>query len=212
MAGISIRFDQQDMAYVNKLFASADTLYNRVAYRAMAKVVGGVKTDTDAGIRSVYNLKKASVTKKIFTTKGNQSAPNFSVQVGKHMDESSRTSTLISYIGTRAVKSGVSVKVLTMGQRKIISHAFSANAKTATNIFMRQYRQKNAGPYNAQSKKIPYARLPKKFRLPVSVLRGPKLASAFDKDVTLYKTIKDQAVDRMKKEVEYQMDMALKNI
>ena len=209
---MEIKFDAQDMAEVRKLFNSSDVLYNRVAYRAMAKVVAGVKTDTDAEIRDIYNLTKGKVSPGIHTTKGSMTAPGFSVTVGKHGADSSRPISLINF-GARQTQKGVSTQVLKAATRKVTPHLFIANGRNNNrHVFVREYRWKGKGPYMPGSKKLPYGGFPSKFSGPVLKRTGPRLADAFAGRPNIYINIKTKGVTRIKKEVGYQMDMALKSL
>ena len=209
---MQMTFDENDMREVRELFKSTDLLYNRVAFRAMAKVVKGVKTDTDAEIRKIYNLKKSKVSGGIHTTNGSIDKPKFSVTVGKHGADSSKPISLINF-AARQTQKGVSTQVLKTGGRKLTPHLFIALGKNANrHVFVREYRWKNKGPVKKFNKNFAYGALPAIFRGPILKRTGPRLADAFTGRPDLYKTIKDKGVIRIKKEVEYQMDMALKSL
>ena len=209
---MQMTFDENDMREVRELFKSTDLLYNRVAFRAMAKVVKGVKTDADAEIRNIYNLKKSKVSGGIYTKTGTMDKPLMSVTVGKHGDDSSKPISLINF-GARQTQKGVSTQVLKSGGRKLTPHLFIADGKNANrHVFVRQYRWKDKGPYKSNSKRLPYAKFPAKFRGPILKRTGPRLADAFTGRPDVYQRIKDKAVVRIKKEVEYQMDIALASL
>jgi len=207
-----IEFDPQDLADVKKLFNSSDLLYNKVAHRAIKKVTAGIKTDADAEIRNIYNLKKSKVSSGIYTKTGTMDKPLMSVTVGKHGDDSSKPISLINF-GARQTQKGVSTQVLKSGGRKLTPHLFIADGKNANrHVFVRQYRWKDKGPYKSNSKRLPYAKFPAKFRGPILKRTGPRLADAFTGRPDVYQRIKDKAVVRIKKEVEYQMDIALASL
>ena len=199
----------QGLEDVKKLLRSSDKLYNQAAHRTMTAALKGVKTDTDAEIRSIYNLKKAKVSSGIFTDTGTKDKPIMTVTIGKHGKESSRPLSLINF-GARQVKSGLSVKVLQSSPRKIVSHGFIADGRNNNrHAFMRRYRYKNEGPVVPNSRKqIPFAKLPKKYRLPVYKLTGPRLADAFTGRPQVEETIKQKAIQRMIKELDRQLDYA----
>ena len=217
MPTIQIKIDERDMTEIRRLFQSADKLYNQVAYRAMGKVVAGVKTDTDEAVREIYNLTKTRVMKEIFTTKGDVDAPNFSVSLGKHGDESSKPVPLINFSATMTQK-GASVKVLKAGSKKVIPHTFIAVGRNSNkHVFGRAWwwdksgspKQGVAKPFK---KTFPYAKLPLMYRQPVYNKYGPRLSDVFSKNPRLYDDLKAKAVARMRKEVDYQMGMALKTL
>ena len=196
---------------IKKLLNSADQLYNQVARRAMTVTVNGIKTDTDAEIRSIYNLKKSKVSSGIFGDTGTKDNPMMTVTVGKKGHSSSQPTGLIHF-GSRQLKSGLSVQVLKSGSRKIVSHGFIADGRNENKqAFMRRYRYKQAGPYIPNPIKRPYAKLPKKYRLPVYKLSGPRLADAFTGRPQVEQTIKGKAIARMIKELDRQLDYAFSN-
>ena len=207
-----IEFDPQDLADVKKLFNSSDLLYNKVAHRAITKVTAGIKTDADKEIRDIYNLKKSKVSGGIYTKTGTMDKPLMSVTVGKHGADSSKPISLINF-AARQTQKGVSTQVLKTGGRKLTPHLFIALGKNANrHVFVREYRWKNKGPVKKFNKNFAYGALPAIFRGPILKRTGPRLADAFTGRPDLYKTIKDKGVIRIKKEVEYQMDIALKSL
>jgi len=209
---MQIKFDPQDLADVKKLFNSSDLLYNKVAYRAIKKVTAGIKTDADKEIRDIYNLKKSKVSGGIYTKAGTMDKPLMSVTVGKHGDDSSKPISLINF-AARQTQKGVSTQVLKSGGRKLTPHLFIADGKNSNrHVFVRQYRWKGKGPVKKFNKAFSYGALPAIFRGPILKRTGPRLADAFTGRPDVYQRIKDKAVARIKKEVEYQMDIALKSL
>ena len=216
---MQIKFDPQDLADVKKLFNSSDLLYNKVAYRAIKKVTAGIKTDADKEIRDIYNLKKSKVSGGIYTKAGTMDKPLMSVTVGKHGDDSSKPISLINF-AARQTQKGVSTQVLKSGGRKLTPHLFIALGKNANkHVFVREYRWKDKGPVKKFNKNFAFGKLPYKdgtklrgFLGPILKRTGPRLADAFTGRPDVYQRIKDKAVARIKKEVEYQMDMALKSL
>jgi len=101
----------------------------------------------------------------------------------------------------------VSVKVKTSSSRTVIKHAFIASAKGTVNVFQRRHKT-GAGKYDP---KIPYGRLPKKYRLPIDRKTGPRITDHLGKPA-VFKKIQEQAAARYVKNVDHELSWELSKL
>lgn len=136
-----------------------------------AKAVGAYLALTAKRIKKNFRLQKAnfSSVKGSFTSTGGP--------IG-----------LYQY-AARQLKTGVSFKVKRVGSRSTLRHAYIAKGRSAASgenpgnlhVFWREYD----GVRSISKKKINYAALPKKYRLPVERLTGPRIEDALSKPTIL---------------------------
>lgn len=161
-----IEVNRDDIAKVMRMLNRLDDR-DKAMYRALKKTLGNTKTGTAREIRKSLNLKADRIKKDlkaIGPSKGSMDARLRckSRPVG------------YTHFGARQTKKGVTVKVTKSGGRKLIPHAFIAELKSGNrHVAIRQTDMRGT---SSPKPGINYARLPHKYRRPIKVLYGPRIA------------------------------------
>jgi len=212
--GFAIELNKADLANVQIALAGVKNGASRVLSRAINKTLDGVRTDsvneiakeitpTKKTIRGTFTVKKTSVS--------NLEGRTYSR--GKPLG-------LIHY-SARQTKKGVSVKVKRSGKRAIILGAFIAKAKGATNVFWRHYHGPKKGTRTAWRSSgrsggqyegaFPYGALPRKYRLPIERLTGPRIPDSMGNTKVIV-VILSAANIRLDKNLKNQLDYELSKL
>ena len=137
----------------------------KIIYRSINKALTGVRTDAVNAVYQQLNLTKTRIRK------------DFDAPVKAHAGKlrgsiaaRGKPVGLMSF-GAKQLKNGtISVKVLRGGSKKKLKHSFIATAKGAENVWWRKTIYKR--PVKPG---VNYAKLPKKYRLPVELRSGPRI-------------------------------------
>jgi hypothetical protein len=181
---------------ISKLGGSAGIVISRAVNDSLSGVrteavkrIGGKVMLKAAYIRQTFMIKKASIkdlTALVETT-------------GKPVP-------LIKY-SARQIKAGVSVKVLKVGGRKKIPHAFIATMDSGhTGVFWRQYTDVRKPVKHG----FGYGALPAKYTLPIKELYGPRVPDVMD-DPEIMQPVMAHANERLQARLNHHVDYALKN-
>ncbi|HET56890.1 MAG TPA: hypothetical protein ENN35_00425 [Deltaproteobacteria bacterium] len=200
MSDMSLAMNETDRLKVMALLSGVRDGAPRVLSRAVNKTLDGVRTDADREIRSIVTLKKKDVMATFSTRKA--SVRSLSARVVC----SDKPQSLIKF-STSQRKTGVSVKVLKSSGRTVLKHAFYAAAAGAGQIWERKYKGRGQSARRA----IAYGALPKKYRLPVEKLTGPRVADIMGKP-TVLKKIRNQADERLHKNIDQQLKYELSRL
>jgi hypothetical protein len=186
------KVDIQDL----KLFLAATEAENKkVLSRAINRTLPGVRTDATAEVSKVITATKTVIRKTMTLKKSN------AVTLIGLFDSTSKPIALISF-GARPVKKGVSVQVFRSSKRSVILHAFKATMGSGhTGIFWRKYSDKRSPVISSRR----YGVLPRKYRLPIKELFGPRVTDILDDTKTL-KAVMDKAGIRYDKNVELEIN------
>lgn len=203
---LNIKIDKQDLADVKKMLRGIDDGAYTTLMRSINKAVTGGRTDVNREVRKVLNLKASRVKKNISIKKaGKQSLSAFIQAKGRPIS-------LIQYGARQSTKKGVTVKVKKDSGRKRVPHAFIAEAKQGgPKVFVRgQYGDysRHVGKGRPYRPGFPYSALPKKYRKPITVLRGPRVEDILD-DPPVMKEVESSINDRLSKEMKHQVDYIL---
>jgi len=177
---MAVEISKFDLEALDRILIGTKNGAVKVLVRSLNKTLTSVKSRAAKEVAADLNLPQKRIKKDFKIIKANFGNPSGSfTSKGKPVG-------LISFIGTRQTKAGVSVKVKKGNSRKIIRHAFIATAKNASNVFQR--------PYEGERKKAQpgfvYGALPKKYRFPVPSgggkgridrLTGPRIEDEMDK-------------------------------
>jgi hypothetical protein len=198
----SIQINQADMAEVRRMLAGMDSIAAKVFSRGVNKTLSGVKTDASAEIRKELNAKKSGVDKGITLLQATVTKLSASVVV------TGQAIPLIDFIGTSQTKTGVSVLVKKTGTRKIIPRTFVATLKSGhKGVFWREWHDKTASPAG-KKRNIPFAKLPKKYRLPMSERYGPGAPDIMSNTPVMTAVLK-KADDRLHKNILHELEFEL---
>ena len=206
---ISAHMDYRDVADVKEMLKKLSRDESRKAMaRGINKTMTGVRTDGTKILTERYALTATEIRKSWKIKKAPFKNPHGVVS-------SKGTFIRLIKFGARPSRTGVSVKVLRGGARKVIKHAYIGHAKKGQRL-EQVYRRKwdivwpssHKKPVN---KKRAYAKLPLEYRFPVEALYGPRLQDHLG-DGNIFKVLTKMAGDRllknMKHEVEYLLSQA----
>ena len=178
---MKVEVNRTDIAAVKLMMGGIKNGYPKVMTRALNKTTTNVKTHAVKETGKTLNLKAGRIRQDFKIQKASWSNLSGSVKAtGKPVG-------LISFIGTRKLKSGVSVKVLKNKPRVKLKHGFIATANRAKNVFQRQYK----GPRKKVKPGFPYAKLPRHMRFPVERLTGPRIEDVYVKPTVFGPVIKN---------------------
>lgn len=199
---ITIKINAEDMAKVKKALAGVSGAVDRVCMRAINDGLVGMKTDASAEIRSVITLKKSTVDATFKTVKASvTSLSGVFASTGKPVP-------LIEY-GARQTTKGVSVQVKRGNPRSVVVGAFIATMKSGhKGVFWREWHQAIRKPVN---RNIPYGKLPKKYRLPISQRYGPRVPDILSNEPVMAAVLK-KADDRMHTNIDRQINYELSKL
>ncbi|MBF0395771.1 MAG: phage tail protein [Desulfobacterales bacterium] len=198
MSKISVSINQSDLNAVRLLLNGLQNSVPKVLCRAINKTLSGVQTDAVSEIADELNLTKTRIRKDFKISRASLSNTS-----GKVVSKGKPVG-LASFIGTRQTKTGVSVKVKKQGKRSVLKHAFIAKAKTAENVWWRKY----SGTRKQFRPNFKYAKLPKKYKLPIQRLTGPRIQDIFAKDKVI-KKVETKAKVRLDKNFAHEIDYEL---
>ncbi len=166
---VEIRGIPEVMAVINP------NVHEKAWRRTINDVTRQSATAASRAIRDRYTVKARALKKKMrvrVLTAGSR--------VAKIRVEGKRLG-LLSFAGTRQVKTGVSVKIKRHGTRKVIRHAFIAAPKGGRQVFRRRWRREHpAEPTRPMRPSRQYGAMPRTYRLPIEKLTTIGPAEMFD--------------------------------
>lgn len=204
MAGFSVEVSKTDLADVERALTGIKNGYAKVVSRSLNRTLTGVRTDavrevqkvitpTAKTIRATFTMIKASTRKLAAAVKS-----------------SGMALPLIEY-KARASKKGVTVQVKKKSKRSLISGAFIATMKSGhKGVFLREYTDKRR-PVKKARPGVPYAAMPRKYRLPIKELYGPGVPDILSND-SVMKPILKKADERLHKELGNQLNYELSKL
>lgn len=177
--------------------------------RSVNKALTGVKTDMARETAKELNLPQKRIKKDIKVSKANKTT-----LAGKVTSEG-RPVNLFQF-KAKQNKKGVSVKVLKSGGRKTIRGAFifvgrgKSGKGTQQLVGWRDKTEQNAQHIGTKKKDsdIKYGNLPRKYRLPIESLSGPRIQDITGKE-SVIRVIEEKAGDRLQKELNHQTERLL---
>jgi len=194
----SVKIDKTSLAELNTALSGIKNGTTAVTVRALNKTLTGARTEAVAAIYAKLNLTKTRIRQDFTLYKANYSKPSGKIEArGKPVG-------LISFSGTRAVKKGVSVLVRRDGKRTILKHAFIRTIKNAENVWWREW----SGARQPVDPDVRYGRLPKRYRMPIERLTGPRIEDILAKDTTLTEVL-DRSSIRYRDNLDYELNRLL---
>ncbi len=207
---INIKMNTDDVSRVKTMLADIKGAPERVMSRAINKTLTGVKTDASTAVREIITAKKSAVDATFKSSKATVAKISASLQsTGKPLP-------LIEYAARQTMK-GVSVQVKKLKPRTVLKGAFITTVRSSqqaaagssghTGVFWRTWHDK---PANSKGKlrKIPYAKLPKKYRLPVEQKFGPRVPDILG-DMPVMAVVLKKADERMHTNMERELNYEL---
>jgi len=211
----SVTIGRDSKLRMERLLGGSEKLYNRSVYRSLKTAVRGTKTDKTAVGLNHYILKKPAVTKRIKaqgpTSYNNLKANNIAA---------SKPISLISFKRTRQVNQGVRLQVLKGGGVETIPRAFIQTAKNAKQVFWRvreDMPDKDVWPSKKRLKRT-WSSMPR-IQYPqgrgggenLRALKGPRITDVLSNPLVI-RDVQDKAGSRLQKELNRQIEMALREI
>lgn len=201
---VSIQLDERDVNAVVKALQGIKGGARTAIMRAVNRALTGVKTDMAKETTKILNITQKRVKKDISVRKA--SKQNLSGRV----DSAGKPINLMQF-KAKQKKKGVSVKVLKQGGRKTIPGAFIFVGKNQNELVGWRKKTGSSAQYIGTKKKDPsmeYGALPKKYRLPIEGLSGPRIQDITGRDDVM-KKIEVGAGERLEKELAHQVQRIL---
>lgn len=194
----SIKIDEADLKKVRDMFSDMKDMGTKVAVRALNKTLTGVKTDASSAIRDEITASKKAVDGTFTMEKAGSAKVQASIaSTGKPLP--------LSEYSARQTKKGVSVQVKRSRPRTVIPGAFIAAMKSGhKGVFWREWR----GQKRAKREGVRYGMLPRKYRLPIKQLYGPRVPDIMSNDPVM-KVILDKAGERLHNNLAHEAEYEL---
>lgn len=206
MSAFSIQINQEDMKAVRGMLDGIEKSISLVTMRSINKTLTGVKTDASSAIREKLNVKKSAVDETFKITKAT------TLNLAAKFQSTGKPLSLTDFIGTRQVKKGVSVQVRKDKSRTILQRGFIATMKSGhEGVFWRDWQWHNK-PSAKLNRVIPYARLPKIYRLPIQEGYAPRVPDYLGDKGPIMKTVLTKANERLHNNLEHELDFELSKL
>lgn len=174
-----------------------------VIMRAINKTLTGVRTDGVQILYDRYNLTKKRIRNAFAISKAKPGI--ITGKIAARVSTTGKSISLLDY-GARPVKAGLSVKVLRSSPRSIIPGGFIAKMKSGKILSVWREWHKFKKPMRANFK---YGRLPRKYRLPIKQLYGPRIQDYLGDDAN-HKKWQDMASERLKGHMAHEAEYLIK--
>lgn len=162
--------NQTDLLRLKAMLAQIPDASKRVRVRSVNKAMTQTVTYAAKEITKDLNVTQTRVKKDFRINKANFSDSSADITAsGKPLG-------LTSFSGTRKTAKGVSVKIKKSQPRVVLKHAFISQVNNASNAFWREY----PGPRKTK-RNFPYGILPRRYRLPIKRLTGPRIEDEYSK-------------------------------
>lgn len=200
---MKVKIDTKQLNDVKAMLSGVGNAAPRVISRSLNKTITGVRTD------AVKEIQK-EITPKAKIIRDTMKLNRSTFKNLKASLESKGKSVPLIHYAARPVKAGVTVQVLKKNPRTLIRHAFIATMKSGhKGVFWREQRHPEAAKFQ---RPMPwFARLPKKYRLPIRELYGPSIPAIFGKDPVINPVIKN-AGNRLDKNLKHELDFELNKL
>jgi hypothetical protein len=206
MGAFSIQINQDDMKAVRVMLDGIEKSIALVTMRSVNKTLTGVKTDASSAIREKLNVKKSAVDETFKITKAT------TLNLTAKFQSTGKPLALTDFIGTRQVQKGVSVQVRKDKSRTILQRGFIATMKSGhEGVFWREWQWHNK-PSAKLNQFIPYARLPKIYRLPIREGSAPRVPDYLGDKGPIMKTVLTKANERLHNNLEHELEFELSKL
>lgn len=203
---LSITIDQSELNKIKTMLSGIKYAVPKVTQMAVNRTLAGVRTDATNEVAKVIALKKNIIRNTITVMKmGRNNSAAWVKCGGKRLP--------LMLFSARELKSGkgVTVKVLTSSGRSLIKHAFITEMKTGhKGVF---WRKKGRG-WNRSNIKRPknqYAKMPKKYRLPMEERFSFSIPEVMGNTPTMNEIMRLAEI-RLKKEVDRALNYELSKL
>lgn len=203
MPAFTITIDEADLKRMRDLLTGIKGGSEKALIRALNKTVPGIATDAARSASARVNLTQ-KVIKKNFTQWLARSKDLFA-----GWKSSGRPIPIINY-GARQVSTGVTIKVLKDSPRETLKHAFIAEMSSGhRGVFWRTSRDFQAPKrFPVGKKTTAAARLPRKYKLPINQIFGPKVEDTLGA-LAVFTDLTEKAQTRLHTNMEHETDYLL---
>lgn len=206
MSAFSIQINQEDMKAVRVMLDGIEKSISLVTMRAVNKTLTGVKTDASSAIREKLNVKKSAVDETFKIKKAT------TLNLAAKFQSTGKPLALTDLVGTRQVQKGVSVQVRKDKSRTILQRGFIATMKSGhEGVFWREWQWHNK-PSAKLNRFIPYARLPKIYRLPIKEGSAPRVPDYLGDKGPIMKTVLTKANERLHSNLDHELEFELSKL
>lgn len=203
---VSVKLDEQDVSRVIWALRDVKNGARKAIMRSVNKTLTGVKTDMAKETSKILNVTQKRVKKDITVKKAGKT------KLSGLVSSKGKPINLMQY-KAKQKKKGVSVKILKSSKRKTIPGAFIFVGQNNNQLVgWRKKTVQSAAYIGTQKDKYSdsrYAAMPKKYRLPIESLYGPRIQDITGRPEVM-KKIEDSAGIRLQKELSHQVDYLLK--
>lgn len=205
MAGFSVEVNRSDLAEVERTLTGVKNGYSKVVSRSLNRTITGVRTDSVKEIQNVITPKATVIRKTFKMVKATK------VSLIAAVKSSGGPLPLIHY-KARQTKRGVTVQVKKKSSRALFPGAFIATMPKSKHVgvFQREYKDKRLPAKKARTG-LAYGALPKKYRLPIKQLYGPRVPDIME-NTDVMKPILKKAGDRLQKELNSQLNFEMSKL
>ena len=203
MTQLNVQIDPGDLMRAKLMLSGIKNAVPKVSMRAINKTLTGIRTDAVEEISNIITPTKTVIRNTFTIVKATSSKPSALVK-------STGYPLGLVYYGASKTTKGVSVQVKRSGERTLFPHAFftvvghTAKGVAKKQVFSRIYK-------GARTKAKPTAAwkaMPKKYRLPVKKLAGPRVADIFSNNA-VFDAVSKKAWPRLKKNFNHEIDYEL---
>ena len=196
---IQIEIDKAQLAKVEFMLAGIEDGSATVLMRAINRTLTGVKTDLDRETRKILNIKSSRVKKDMSSSTASKA------RLRGQVNSAGKPVGLTQFSGTKQKKKGVSVSVRKDTRRSIIQRAFIAKGRGDNiHVFWRKW-----SGTRQPHKNIAYAKLPRKYRLPIKTLYGPRIQD-IQADPAVQQGVQVKASGRLNTRIAYELNYLLR--
>ncbi len=215
---ITLKLDDSDLQRAAKELARfGSRSLPQVAARAINKTLTGVRTDAVREIQKEITPKATIIRRHMSIFRANKN------HLSGEVKSEGRPLGLIHYKARQTAK-GVTVHVKKKKGRKLLRAAYIKRSMARTggrsgawveggkSVFRRDFWGEDYfGPQKSKRKNIPYARLPKKYRLPISRLAGPRVPDIMGNRPVMA-ALDKKALVRFKKNFDHELEYKLSKL
>lgn len=190
-----VTIDPGDLRKAKALLSGIKGGVPRVIARALNKTLTGVRKDAVKEIQKTITPKAKVIRKTFKISKATVFRPTGVIlSTGKPLG--------LIHFKARQTKKGVTLQIKKKEPRKFLKHAFIATMPSGhKGVFWREYK----GTRGATRKGMAYAAIPRKYRLPIKELYGPRVPDILSNEPVM-KPILDKAKRRLRKNFSHELN------
>ncbi len=201
MSTFNIKVNRADIDDVKRVFAAMPEIADKVIVRSINLTLAGVKTDASSQIRTIITASKSRVDEHMSTIKADA------------MKMTGQVNTVGGPLGfidfkTSQTKAGTNVQIYKSRAKVMWTSAFIATMKSGHKaVLKRAYKGVATGKYVKKA----WSKMPKKFRLPIHELFGPRIPSILEHE-NVMPVVLSKAGDRVITNLDHETNFELSKL